>query len=368
MLSNSTQGMVTLKIGNAVVQASTNLPLYKNAHLLLEVVQQQPRLLLRLVPVSGDHAATRQLQQALIGFLPRQTGLAPSLAGLIQKSLQHGNLPAETRLRPALVALGSAVPQRSNLFSPDGVRYATMHSGLFLEALLARATSRSRPDTSRDLKACLLRLQGGLERYLDDAGMDLRLLDNTVPRLYNAVGPPRQGGLPMPQARAPVDSSPQDTDVDRMISDLLMRTMGAAARLGMHQVLSARNFQDGVSLWQLELPVKYGHTVEVVSLTIEQEQQGSRPDGNNVWSVNLALDLPSLGPVRIRITRFDQGVSASFWTDSDGARSVIERQFDSLHDRLHKLGVSTLSLCCQTGSPDAGEPADRASSNIDLQA
>jgi len=160
--SNSSQGHVNLQIGNSVLTASTNITLQQHTQLLLEVVQLHPRLLLRLIPSSAHSVSAKPLQDAMISFLPRQTGLAPSLAGLIHRTLIEGQLLQQQSIRTLVNNLVNALPVRSSINNSEGVRRIMLHSGLFLEALLARHAGKARLDTSRDIKACLLRLQQGL--------------------------------------------------------------------------------------------------------------------------------------------------------------------------------------------------------------
>ena len=366
VLTNSNNGHVNLRIGNTVLNASTNIAFQQNTHLLLEVVQQHPQLLLRLIPSMASSATMKPLQDAMLTLLPRQIGFAPSLAGLIRNGLMDNSSPEHTQLRSVINALTNAIPGRNNLSNAEGVRQAMLQSGLFLEAMLARSLGRSRTDTSRDIKACLLRIQQGLRQYLRNTGYDVRNHHIPLADLLNTPIPPRNKALPPPQRRVVLTSTPDTDDIDGIIPDLVSRTKGAVARLGLHQIISAENFNNGEYMWQFEVPVKHTDAVEVVSITIEKEQKNRVNEDSDTWVVNLALDLPRLGAVQIRISHFEQGVSTSFWTDSSSTRSVIEGQFEKLRSNLQQHGISTLSLCCQTGSPAGTEPEDTNRSNIDI--
>ena len=64
-LSNSHHGHVRLKIGNSIVTAATHIALQQNTQLRLEVVQTQPRLLLRLTPSTANQLGLNPVHDAL---------------------------------------------------------------------------------------------------------------------------------------------------------------------------------------------------------------------------------------------------------------------------------------------------------------
>ena len=120
-------------------------------------------------------------------------------------------------------------------------------------------------------------------------------------------------------------------------------------------------------MWQFEIPVKHTEAVEIISITIENEQKQPQHKDKHTWVVNLALDLPQLGPIQVRISLFKQGFSSCFWSESPKALRLIEGQFGKLRTKLEQQGLKTLALCCQQGKPAATEPVDTDISNIDLR-
>lgn len=365
-LSNSSQGHVNLRIGNSVLAASTNITMQQNTHLLLEVMQIHPRLLLRLIPSSVDSAAAKPLKDAMISFLPRQAGLAPSLAGLIHRTLMEDQSLQQHSLRTLVNKLVNALPVRNSIINAEGVRQTILHSGLFLESLMARHAGKARLDTSRDIKACLLRLQYGLAQFKQRTDKGDSQNNTLASHLYSSIVPPRKKGLPVPQQRVPFSHISGAGDTDNIIQDLVTRTQGAIARLGLLQVISSENFNNGEYMWQLEIPVKHTGALEIVSLSIEKEQQDCFNDDEASWIVNMALELPQLGPVHIRISLYEQGVSTRFWSESTKARSLIESRFDQLESNIVQHGMTTLNLCCQAGSPVAPPQSDTNTSYMDF--
>ncbi|MGB5278207.1 MAG: flagellar hook-length control protein FliK [Gammaproteobacteria bacterium] len=364
-LSNSRDGHVNLRIGNAVIAASTNISLQKNTHLLLEVVQTHPQLLLRLIPTTAGPTAIQPLQDAITNLLPRQDGLAPSLAGLIHKVFIEGKSAEQQKLRVLLSSLLRALPGRGSMAQAEGLRQAMLHSGLFLEAMLSRLPGTKRTDTSRDIKACLSRLLTELEYCKQKLRVAVDYKNTPVSMLSNNVIPPRKKGLPIPQERAPVSFSPVSGDIQEDIPDLIYSARAAIARLGLLQVCSAENFNNGEYLWQLEIPVKHTNAVEIVSISIEKDQKNGINHESCSWIVNLAVNLPELGPIQIRVSVFEQGISSCFWPESTVTGTLIHNQFERLRARFEQQGISTLNLSCQVGSP-ATPSSDTGKSNMDL--
>ncbi|MGB5519191.1 MAG: flagellar hook-length control protein FliK, partial [Gammaproteobacteria bacterium] len=83
------------------------------------------------------------------------------------------------------------------------------------------------------------------------------------------------------------------------------------------------------------------------------------------WVVNLAVNLPELGPIQIRVSVFEQGISSCFWPESTVTGTLIHNQFERLRARFEQQGISTLNLSCQVGSP-ATPSSDTGKSNMDL--
>ena len=351
VLSNSNHGQVRLRIGNTVLTASTSITLNQNAHLQLEVVQIHPRLVLKPVLSSADAAVSKPLRDAMFGLLSRESGLAPSLAGLINRALMEGKHTELARLRSLVKALDKALPVRSKLCQAEGIRQAMLYSGIFLEALLARSTGNRKASTNRDIKACLLRLQQALESHKDRPRLDKTVNKMPVSDINDRPRLPRKRGLPVPQHRVAITHRHDSDESGDYIHELAARTKGAIARVGYLQAISADNFNNGEYMWQLEIPVKHTDTLEVVSMSIEKEPKSGLNEHDDSWIIRLALDLPQLGPVHIRISHFKQGVSTSFWSESEKVRSLIESRFGQLKSNLQQHGVKSLNLSCQEGCP-----------------
>ncbi len=315
-LNNSSHGHVSLRIGTAVIKASTNITLPQNAHLQLEIVQTQPQLLLRLIPSSIEAAISRPLQEAMINLLPRQSGLASALAEIIHRMMTKADTPGQQAMRTLANTLINTLPTRNTLINAEALRQAIFQSGLFLEASLPRFSGANSGRLSRDLKACLLRARHGLAEEISGFSSNHAISDKVVSEPPEIASPPRSMDLPSVMPRVMLGTQTNAEDTDLISADLYHKIQGAIARLGLLQVVTAENFNKGEYMWQLEIPVRQADAVETVSMTIEKEQNDTLHEDNTSWVVNLAMDLPRLGAIQIRISLYKQGISTHFWSDS----------------------------------------------------
>ena len=367
VLSSDHYGQVKLRIGDAVLTASTNINVPPNSHLRLQVKQLRPQLILQLIPSTGEMTGFKALQDAVASLLPRQDGLAPSLASLLHKTFASSKSREQQYLRTLIHALVRAISERHSISHAEGLRQAIMHSGLFLEAILARSQKHKKTDTSKDIKACLLRLQRGFEQHQQLGNSAAGDRASPVSQLSNSIMPPTKKGLPVPQHNAPISLTPDTSDIEDLVADMMTRTRSALSRLGLLQVYSAENFNQGECMWQLELPVQHRDAVEIVSISIEKNDQHGADGKQTSWIINLAVDLPELGGVQIRVSVFKQGVSSSFRSASPATAELIELQFERLRAGLEKRGIKVLNLSCQQsgmGSP----PPDSTTSTMDIRA
>lgn len=367
-LTNSSQGQISIRIGETVINASTSLSLPQNAHLSLEVVQVSPHLLLRLIPSSAGAAATRPLQDAMIKLLPQQSAIAPVLAELIHKSMVDKNHLEHQLTRSLVNSLISNLATRNSLVHAESVRQSILLSGLFLESILSKMLGRHRRLIARDTKAALSGIQQSIGQDIVNITHDSRILNNQVSSLAYTVPPPRRKHIPTAQARIPFSLFPDTVGLFDDHLDLYGKIQGAIARLGLLQVCTAENFLNGDELWQLEIPVKHTDAVETVSISIEYDRKDPQCEERNAWIVNLALDLPQLGPVQIRISLYKHGVSSCFRSESSKTLSLIESHFGQLKNRLNQQGMETLALCCQTGQAETEYSVHTDHSIIDVQA
>ncbi|NNE64323.1 MAG: hypothetical protein HKN34_09590 [Gammaproteobacteria bacterium] len=370
VLTNSHQGRVAIRIGNMQLSASTNIALQQNTPLELKVAQLQPRLQLQILHPGGGNP----LPEAMLKMLPQQTSLAPLLAELAfqAQAKQPATVPAP--LQAALKKLIAALPTRQNIRQADGLQRAVAQSGLFLEAKLAAAAGGQHPQLATDLKSLLLRYLGTLRqsRFEPAATRPATRPSAQAPTLASGpvsaeVPPPLRGRLPQPQPQASPVAPAATGAIETHHPALLKQLEGALARIGLHQVATAENFNEGQNLWQLEIPVRQGNAVEIVALTIERETARNSADteDEDAWSVNLSLDLPNLGSLQSRISMDKQGLSTTFWTRSRNNLSLIEKRLPELRRNLELHGLEINQCKCIDGQQPTAPAAKADGSLID---
>ena len=425
VLSNSHQGRVAIRIGNMELTASTNIALQQNTPLELKVAQLQPTLQLQILLPRGGNP----LHEAMLKMLPQQTSLAPLLAELAFKAQAKQHTAAPASPQAAIKNLLAALSTRQDIRQADGLQRAVAQSGLFLEAKLATAASSQRPALATDLKSLLLRYLDTLQQSRSEqavtrpatqpaasgqpqtpetrlapntvAGAAVRMATSPVPgaparpvsapppgpaapgnslhaelkatlasgRVSAEVPPPLRGRLPQPQPRVSHVAPTPAGAIETYHPALLKQLEGALARIGLHQVATAENFNEGQNLWQLEIPVRHGNAVEIVALTIEKETARNSPDtaDEDAWSVNLSLDLPNLGSLQSRISMDKQGLSTTFWTRSRHNLSLIENRLPELRRNLELHGLEINQFKCIDGQQPTAHAAKADGSLIDYQ-
>ena len=368
-LTNSREGQLSIKIGQQVFNASSQLPLQKNLPLSLKVMQLQPHLQLKMMPPATANAAASPLQQALSQLLPQQSGYAPLLSELVQKA-QPGSQPQQAqqarqtassgKLKMLADTLLKAIPNRQSIFTADGLRQAIRDSGLFLEARLVQQQGQEQqpPQLNKDLKTILLRYQQALAEHAkqptSQRASQRATPTVTNPRLPDAtllldLAPPLKGNPPVNHPRILLQP-PNGQLIEADVTKLQIRVESIIARLNLLQVATADNFNEGHMLWQLEIPVKQGNHVDMLAMTIERNN-GEHESEDDAWTVQLALQLPNLGDIEMRISLQQEVVSALFWSESESTLQLIESQSDTLRERLQVRGIELQTLQCHFGKP-----------------
>ncbi|MCP3663698.1 MAG: flagellar hook-length control protein FliK [Gammaproteobacteria bacterium] len=189
-----------------------------------------------------------------------------------------------------------------------------MHSsGLFLERNLGSGTA---PGT--DLKSSLLQLLALLRPALK-----------------------AQGEL-APQTGITANTSGPASTLGKFISELLMQTEGALARVLTNQLTSLQE-SNVRPMWQLEIPVQRDDETDNFLLKIEQEIESEDSENKN-WSVWMDFDLPSLGRVRTHIRLQDDLVSSQFMTEARESADKINNKLPLLEDALQRAGLKVAKL------------------------
>ncbi|SFM39907.1 hook-length control protein FliK [Ectothiorhodospira mobilis] len=395
LTSAQSGGDTLLRLGGTGVEARLPVPVRAGQSLTLQVTAVHPRLQLTLLPAStgqvsmdGPQAgtpattsppfstpqgpATGSLLPAgppggptsgaahaplLRQWAPVQASQAPLMATLARlqgqesASMRQGLPPA---VRQAMEALWMNLPRVEGITTGPGLRRALLDSGLFLEARLARAAEDGKPPpVGRDLKGRLLSLARQL-RSLPPASRGGG--DAPAPTRQDPP-PPFREAQPVPQGRpqgAPLQA-------DQWLATLQRQVEGSLARLVMHQLASAEKPEEpGQSpRWFLELPLKGEDGVDVVHMRLQREggHRGGREDADHPWRADLALDLPGLGPLHVRVVVRGDQVTTQFWAEAAAGSERLQQALPRLRERLQARDLEVVNLQCRNAPPPPEPPA-----------
>jgi len=170
--------------------------------------------------------------------------------------------------------------------------------------------------------------------------------------------PPFAGVVPVPQApvRASIDLL---NSLGQLRLDLLQQTEAALARIHLNQFASLpRESEHRLVEWLFDIPVRRGDDIDLWSARLYRDAGGKTEapaQPSPLWSVQLAFDLPGLGPVQAQINLQDERVSTYF-------RAAREETVPLLHAHLHELrramadaGLEVGDIDCRHGSIADGD-------------
>ncbi|VAW77046.1 hypothetical protein MNBD_GAMMA15-1048 [hydrothermal vent metagenome] len=175
----------------------------------------------------------------------------------------------------------------------------------------------------------------------------------TSPGALPGAPPPFPGAVPAPQAAARVTIDLVNR-IGSLNTELLRQTEAALARVQLHQLASQpRDAERSLLEWLLELPVRRGDEIDLWSMRIAREKQENAAEKQKPqrrWSVQLAFDLPGLGPVQAQVTLNGEQVSTRFWTGNEEALPLFQEHLQELHNMLGNVGLEVGELDCVPGS------------------
>ncbi len=173
-----------------------------------------------------------------------------------------------------------------------------------------------------------------------------------TPAVLTAATPPFSGSTPAPQAavEATIDLLNR---IGNLRTDLLRQAEAALARVQLHQLASQpRDADRGWLEWLFELPVRRGDEFDLWSMRIAREARDRSAPVRKAqprWSVQLAFDLPGLGPVQAQVTLQGERVSTRFWAGRENTLPLFRAHFQELQRMLDDAGLEVGELDCQPG-------------------
>jgi hypothetical protein len=163
--------------------------------------------------------------------------------------------------------------------------------------------------------------------------------------------PPLRGQPPQPQARIQASLQAQ-MPAALLRSELLQQAEASVARVQLSQLASLPQGRDTGLEWLLDLPVRRGEETDVWSLGIRRDDQaGGRGQhtGGPLWTVQLAFDLPGLGPMQARVSLRGEQVSTWFWATREEALPLLQQHLQELRRELEGSGLQVAELHCLRG-------------------
>jgi hypothetical protein len=104
----------------------------------------------------------------------------------------------------------------------------------------------------------------------------------------------------------------------------------------------------------MEIPVRNQASLDLFDVRIQQEQQNdNQREAKHRWSFQLAFDLDGLGPVYVRVSWFNEKVSANFWVKQQQTHELFSDYLEILQGRLLKAGLDIDRLNLNHGEPQA---------------
>jgi hypothetical protein len=326
---------------------------------------------LSFLPLSG-----RLDQLELSQQLQTQQGRQGSLEGLL-KNLQNlatgtASTPANAlpeALRGSIDKLLGALPDAQQMSSAKGVAQALEDSGVFLEAKLLEGKL---PALTQDLKANLLRLVAQLLPALPGATNAALLasgsqgsLAQTLPMFVrNLLGNLGQTGSRQQVGNFPLPTRLlQNLEADGDLESLLRLAAAAVSRLQTHQLSSLAQTQIGpegnlLTTWQLEIPMRNQQELVPVQAKIQRDEspkKSAKEPSETLWRVELAFDLPPLGPLQVQAQLARGSVSSQLWAELPSTANLIASELNHLRERLTDAGLNVGELACRQGTPPQGQ-------------
>ncbi len=405
-VTENRSGKVLLAIGNRQISAETSLALEKGQQLTLQVRSLGEQPVLKITGSAGESP----INSAIRLLLPKQGAMPPLLATMAQLARSYN--PSIPPLINELVrSIVKQMPDTQTAATPQGLKKAVTESGVFLERQLLRQPNQaSRPlFINSDFKANLLRLVQLVQQWPGGSGQTTA----NAPRATSASGtpsppatpdqiqrtiqasvsgkpsaaaappavssatvqatsgaaagtggtspsglpagalaPPLRGTIPVPQP-AMQSSLELLNRVAGFRTDLLQQAEAALTRLQLHQLAALpREGERGLLEWLFELPIRRGEDIDLWSMRLfaehRQQQQKTRRQAPS-WSVQMAFDLPGLGPIQAQVQLAGEQVSTRFWAEHQHTLPLLREYMHELRQALNEAGLDVGELECQPG-------------------
>ncbi len=150
----------------------------------------------------------------------------------------------------------------------------------------------------------------------------------------------------------------------KLVEQSLSQNLLQRASLGLQQ-----ETQQPLSL-SLVLPFLEKQEVKPIQIDLSQRGQSSQ-DNDNGWDIRLSFEFEGLGPIACHLFLEDQALSASFYSDQDQTRNLIDQALPELKQQLFNAGFTNCEFHSFPGAPAKTPPPARtgySESLIDIEA
>ena len=365
-VTESRTGKVLLAIGNRQISAETSLALEKGQQLTLQVRSLGEQPVLKITTSAGESP----VNSAIRLLLPKQGPMPPLLANLGQLT-RSSDPSVPTQINELVRSIVKQMPDIQTAATPQGLKKAVNESGVFLERQLLQQQNQAFSPLSinSDLKANLLRLVQLVRQWPGGSGQTAANAPTATagPAAGNgapsglpaaALAPPLRGSMPVPQPSL-------QSSLELLIrmadfrTDFLQQAEAALARIQLHQLAALpRDGERGLLEWLFEVPIRRGEDIDLWSMRVfaehRQQQHETRQPSSN-WSVQLAFDLPGLGPIQAQVQLAGEQVSTRFWAEHQDTLPLLHEHMHELRQALSAAGLDVGKLECQPGPRPAGK-------------
>ena len=216
-----------------------------------------------------------------------------------------------------------------------------------------------RPKAKVDLTATIDPVKS-LNKLLSETSFSRELTDTIQLKLKVAAGEDA------PKAKTLAQDILQQyvRDGIKLVEQSLSQNLLQRASLGLQQ-----ETQQPLSL-SLVLPFLEKQEVKPIQIDLSQRGQSSQ-DNDNGWDIRLSFDFEDLGPIACHLFLEDQALSASFYSDQDQTRNLIDQALPELKQQLLNAGFTNCEFHSFPGAPANTPPPARtgySESLIDIEA
>ena len=284
-----------------------------------------------------------------------------------------GAVPLQARPLPApvfnaIVALLRQQIDGEETISPQDIRRALRHSGLFFEAQLAKGNA---PSPATDFKAALLSLKQVAQKLLlnlqpPEEREPTRPFQTAEALLRNSPAAPRRDALPEPQ-RSSASLITAQTEPTEAVSMIAAHTEQALERLKLLQFASLPPSPDNpvanqaqknnAQVWAFEVPVRFAHETAMAGFKVEHDRDArSGPTGSKLWRISFALETAELGAVQGSIGLRSAQLAIALFAERRETAEVLRGAARELKDSLNANNFEVTDFSILTGRPAQPSP------------